>query len=63
MTLKDATMFWTILSFQTQKFPRGLRWITKTLAVGWFLKLLLSKKPHIFAARMPPPPPPPGADE
>ena len=61
MTLKDATTFWTLLSFQTAAFSRGLRWVIKTIALAWFFRLLVSRKEHIFAARIPPPPP--GDDE
>jgi hypothetical protein len=63
MTLKDATTFWAILSFQTSGFSWGLRWVIKTIALAWFLRLLVSRKEHIFAAKVPPLPPPPGDDE
>jgi hypothetical protein len=63
MTLKDATTFWTILSFQTSVFGRGMRWTIKLIALAWFFRLLVSRKEHIFAAKVPPLPPPPGEDE
>lgn len=58
MTLKDATRFWALLSFGTKDFPTGLRWLTKFLAIGWFVRVLVRRAPQMFAIRVPPPPPP-----